>query len=136
MPVKSTTASCEVDKSIKYGGKIDFSNPPKATMLYFNAYEIIVTGGNAQKGEGLLFFPYLMKRIPVEWENIHITKGEDPEDPIMSDFGCVVGEGDKIQVQGSDASVLSEDLDKQFTALAAWLNDPGSFTGTFGEALN
>ncbi len=135
MPVKSTTASCEVDQSILYAGTINFPNPPKATMLYFNSYEIIVTGGNAAKGEGLLFFPYLMKRIPVEWENITIRKGEDPEDPFMSDFGCIVGKGDKIQVQGSDASVLSEDLDKQFTALAAWLNDPGSFTGTFGEAI-
>ncbi len=135
MPVKSTTASCEVDQSILYAGTIDFPNPPKATMLYFNSYEIIVTGGNAAKGEGLLFFPYLMKRIPVEWTNITIRKGEDPEDPFMSDYGCIVGKGDKIQVQGSDASVLSDDLNKQFTALAAWLNDPGSFTGTFGEAL-
>jgi len=73
-----------------------------------------------------------MKRIPVEWQNITIKKGEDQDGKV---FGCIVGANDKVQAQGSDASVLSDDLNKQFTALAAWLNTPGSFTGTFGEAI-
>ncbi len=46
-----------------------------------------------------------------------------------------MGANDKVQVQGSNAGALSDDLNRQFTALAAWLNTPGSFTGTFGEAL-
>jgi len=56
-------------------------------------------------------------------------KGEEPT------YGCIVGASDKVQVQGSNAGALSDDLNRQFTALAAWLNTPGSYTGTFGEAI-
>ncbi len=66
----------------------------------------------------------------MEWTSkIDIRQGETPE------YGCIVGANDKVQVQGSNAGALSDDLNRQFTALAAWLNTPGSFTGTFGEAI-
>ena len=128
--VKTTTESCADDKSVAYTGGVSLPSPAIGTKLYLNGYEIVLTNGDATKGEGLLFFPYLMKRIPVEWTSkIDIRQGETPE------YGCIVGANDKVQVQGSNAGALSDDLNRQFTALAAWLNTPGSFTGTFGEAL-
>jgi DNA/RNA non-specific endonuclease len=128
--VKTTTASCEDDKSVGYTGGVSLPSPAIGTKLYLNGYEIVLTSGDDKKGEGLLFFPYLMKRIPVEWTTkIDIRQGETAE------YGCIVGANDKVQVQGSNAGALSDDLNRQFTALAAWLNEPGSFTGTFGAAL-
>jgi hypothetical protein len=128
--VKTTTASCDDDKSVAYTGGVSLPSPAIGTKLYLNGYEIVLTSGDDKKGEGLLFFPYLMKRIPVEWTSkIDIRQGETTE------YGCIVGASDKVQVQGSNAGALSDDLNRQFTALAAWLNDPGSFTGTFGAAL-
>jgi len=127
--VKTTTASCDDDKSVAYTGGTAFPSPPIGTKLYLNGYEIVLTSGDHTNGQGLLFFPYLMKRLPVEWNNIQIMKGEDPS------YGCIVGASDKVQVQGSNAGALADDLNRQFTALAAWLNTPGSYTGTFGEAI-
>jgi len=63
-----------VDQSISYAGSIPFQNPPLATKLYFNSYEIVVTSGNAVEGQGLLFFPYLMKRIPRLFAELRLSK--------------------------------------------------------------
>ena len=126
--VKTTVESCTDDKSVIYSGTTPFV-PSVSSKIYFNGYEVVLTNGDANKGNGILYFPLFGSRMAVEWKRpLTIVKGE-------GDFGCVVGINDQIQAVGSDPTVLSDDLNKQFTALAAWLNTPGSFTGTFGDAL-
>ncbi|WP_144080087.1 hypothetical protein [Flectobacillus major] len=66
------------------------------------------------------------KRIPVEWQGVSILKGE-------GEYGCIVS-GNVVAI-GSDNTTLSSDLNAQIQALYNSLNSPGSYTGTFGQAI-
>jgi hypothetical protein len=108
-----------------YSGTETFSFAP-AKLMYLNGYEILITAGNATQGEGLLYYPYIAGRLAVQWNGLTVVKGSEGED-----YGCITS-GEAI-VQGSDGTVLQDDLKRQLLAL---LNQgPGSFTGKFGEAL-
>jgi len=64
-------------------------------------------------------------RIPVEWSGLTIKKG--PE----GTYGCITG--GEVKAQGSDGTVLNDDLKQQIMDLLT--QDPGSFSGKLKEAL-
>ncbi|MFD1816743.1 glycoside hydrolase family 19 protein, partial [Pseudarcicella hirudinis] len=100
--------------------------PAKGQKIYMNGYEIIVTSGDASAGEGLLYYPFVRQRIPVSWSGISIVEGEKGKD-----YGCIT-EGE-VKAQGSNGTVVTNDLERQITALLS--SGPGSYSGKFGEAL-
>ena len=126
MSVVNNSSSCETPATSTYSGTTPFTSLVSST-IYINGYDIRITKvNNNGSGEGLLYFPYLGKRIPVQWNGNTIVKGE-------GEYGCITT--GIVQAQGSDASILTNDLQRQIAALYNNLNEPGSYSGTFGQAI-
>ncbi|MFC0184938.1 hypothetical protein ACFFJX_21515 [Pseudarcicella hirudinis] len=119
-----STVDCNITPKV-YSGTVAFV-PAKGQKIYMNGYEIIVTSGDASAGEGLLYYPFVRQRIPVSWSGISIVEGEKGKD-----YGCIT-EGE-VKAQGSNGTVVTNDLERQITALLS--SGPGSYSGKFGEAL-
>lgn len=124
--VVNNSSSCETPATSTYSGTTPFTSLVNST-IYINGYDIRITKvNNNGSGEGLLYFPYLGRRIPVEWNGNTIVKGE-------GEYGCITS--GIVQAQGSDASILTNDLQRQIAALYNNLNEPDSYSGTFGQAI-
>ncbi|MFD1817115.1 hypothetical protein, partial [Pseudarcicella hirudinis] len=119
-----STVDCNITPKV-YSGTVAFV-PAKGQKIYMNGYEIIVTSGDASAGEGLLYYPFVRQRIPVSWSGISIVEGEKGKD-----YGCITA--GEVKAQGSNGTVVTNDLDRQITALLS--SGPGSYSGKFGEAL-
>jgi len=86
----------------------------------------LVSKGNATSGRGLLYVPAMSGRIPVEWSGLSIKKG--PE----GTYGCITN--GEVKVQGSDGTVLNDDLKQQIMDLLT--QGPGQWSGKLGDSFD
>lgn len=126
-------SSCEPETTVDYGGTEPFVSKVGSTF-YVNGYDVLITRVKSyNEGEGLLYFPLARNRIPVVWKGVTLTDSKI-YDYMGNSYGCLTS--GEVLVVGSDPKLIGSDLTKQYNALYNSLNSPGSYSGTFGEALD
>ncbi|MDI9880168.1 hypothetical protein [Flectobacillus longus] len=124
--------ACQPDDVSDYQGTKDFTSKPNGTF-YVNGYDVRITKVvNQTSGEGLLYMPLFGQRIPVVWSGITLKEGEG-KDYMGNAYGCLTS--GEVIVAGSNPNLIVGDLNTQYQALYNSLNSPGSYSGTFGQAI-
>ncbi|NBB31314.1 hypothetical protein, partial [Cellulophaga sp. BC115SP] len=125
--------ACQPDDVSDYQGTKDFTSKPNSTF-YVNGYDVRITKVvNQTSGEGLLYMPLFGQRIPVVWSGITLKEGEG-KDYMGNAYGCLTS--GEVIVAGSNPNLIVGDLNTQYQALYNSLNSPGSYSGTFGQAVS
>ncbi len=130
--VVKDVVSCQDDEVSNTGvGNVPFTSKPNSTF-YVNGYDVRITKViDNTSGEGLLYFPILGQRIPVIWRGVQLMEGIGLHE--TQPYGCLTS--GEVQMVGSDPTMLNRDLTSQYNNLYNSLNSPGSYSGTFGQAL-
>ncbi len=130
--VVKDVVSCQDDQVSNTGvGSVPFTSKPNSTF-YVNGYDVRITKViDNTSGEGLLYFPILGQRIPVIWKGVQLMEGIGLHE--TQPYGCLTS--GEVQMVGSDPTMLNRDLTAQYNNLYNSLNSPGSYSGTFGQAL-
>ncbi|MDI9862550.1 fibronectin type III domain-containing protein, partial [Flectobacillus roseus] len=131
--VVKDVVSCQDDEVSNTGvGDVPFTSKPNSTF-YVNGYDVRITKViDNTSGEGLLYFPILGQRIPVIWRGVQLMEGKGLHE--TQPYGCLTS--GEVQMVGSNPNLIASDLTAQYNNLYNSLNSPGSYSGTFGEALD
>jgi len=118
---------CEPTEIIEYDGSEQLSIAP-GDILAINGFKVLVTEGGPN-GKGLLYYnAFGGSIVPVNFMGVQAFKAKNG-----TKGGCVYA--GEMPVEGSDNSVLDRDVQSRVAALLAKINDPGSYAGSFQEAI-